>query len=175
MHKNSKTPPPTKAEIDAWVRYDPDAGRFYRLADAGRWYRAGQELTGTINSKGYIMLGFRGRPISAARTAFLLMDGKWPEAIVDHINGVRDDNRWRNLRLATASQNCSHRTGRIGKSGFRGVKVHPGNKTNPYFANITVEGKIMHLGFFPTPEEAAQAYRKAATIHHGEFTNRDIS
>lgn len=37
------------------------------------------------------------------------MEGVFPDGQIDHINKIRDDNRWDNLRLATASQNSMNK------------------------------------------------------------------
>jgi hypothetical protein len=89
---------------------------------------------------------------------------------VDHINGNRLDNRRENLRLATRSQNAKN-VGKkpSNKSGFKGVHKH--GRNNSWVAQISVENKMIHLGSFKTPEEAALAYNAAAQRLHGEFAN----
>lgn len=86
----------------------------------------------------------------------------------DHINGDTLDNRRCNLRVATKSQNGMNRKINCNnKSGFKGVRYH--NRDKCYYAQITANGVKKHLGTFDTPEQAYDAYCKAALELHGEF------
>ena len=87
--------------------------------------------------------------------------------MVDHVNGIRSDNRRCNLRLATAKQNswnsamhCDNRT------GYKGVTLH---KSGKYHARINVDKRCISLGYFADPLQAALAYNKAATLYFGEY------
>lgn len=79
----------------------------------------------------------------------------------DHINGDRLDNRRSNLRIATHSENCHNRSGYGGELPFRGVSVARWKSgTVRYRAEIVVNNRTIHLGFFDTPDEAAEAYSR---------------
>jgi hypothetical protein len=95
------------------------------------------------------------------------MTGAWPPNDVDHINGVRDDNRWTNLRLATRAENLRNMKAKTNKTGLKGVYLNAGR----YTARIRHNYTSHYLGRFDTPEEAHAAYRKAADALHGEFAN----
>ena len=87
---------------------------------------------------------------------------------VDHINGDGLDNRRSNLRLATHAQNIrngKHRTNNT--SGYKGVFWQKDHKK--WCARIMIDYKPKHLGYFNTPEEAAQAYNEAAIEYSKEF------
>lgn len=92
-----------------------------------------------------------------------------PEGMeVDHINGDGLDNRRRNLRLASRSENARNRGATAANtSGFKGVDYF--KPTEKYRAYITVHGKRSYLGYFDTAEEAHAAYAEAARALHGEF------
>lgn len=86
--------------------------------------------------------------------------------VVDHVNRARLDNRRSNLRLATAADNVKNASKRKDNTtGFKGVS----KKGDGYIAQIQVNKKGRFLGKFATPEEAAEAYRKACTELHGDF------
>lgn len=85
----------------------------------------------------------------------------------DHISGDSLDNRRGNLRKATHQQNCCNiRHRRYSKSGYRGVYEVPGSK---WRAEIRVFGKLIYLGRFDNPLEAANSYNKAADRYFGQF------
>ncbi len=97
-----------------------------------------------------------------------MMTGKWPTHQVDHINGMRADNRWKNLREATPLQNARNRrpTKETG-SGRVGVCF---DKTRAkWSAYIGVDNRTINLGFFAEIEEAVAARADAEKVHFGEF------
>lgn len=87
---------------------------------------------------------------------------------VDHINGNKLDNRKSNLRLCTNSEN-QRNTGKksTNTSGYKGVSWKKGN--SKFAAQIQVEGKNKHIGYFHNPVDAAKAYNQKAIEYFGEF------
>lgn len=119
---------------------------------------------------GYIRVKLNGRNYAAHRLAWLFTTGEWPKNEIDHINGIRDDNRFCNLREATHSQNLQNCVNRRGnKHGLRGIAKQ--TESNRWVAVITSNGIKHYLGTFRTPEEAHEAYLQAVPIHHGNFAN----
>lgn len=87
----------------------------------------------------------------------------------DHINRNGLDNRKRNLRLCTRSQNsCNkikHRVTEKPTSKYKGVCAHNGK----WSSRITIRRKTIDLGTFNTEKEAYNFYKKAIKKHHKEF------
>lgn len=115
-----------------------------------------------------IDLSYQGKVthLRVHRIVWAMLTGSWPTMALDHINGIRTDNRLSNLREATWSQNQANRrtfvTNRIGLKG-----VH--KRYQRYAAQIQVQGRYIWLGTFDTPELAHAAYREAAQKYHGQF------
>ena len=162
MDKSSEL---TQEELKKRLYYDPGTGVF-------TWISAFQsQLIGKVaggNHLGYIRIKIVHKMYLAHRLAFLFMTGLWPEDQVDHINHIRSDNRWRNLRECTRTQNMrNQRTYKNNKSGFKGVTRHEINRK--WQAGIKLADKQTYLGTFETKIEAAKAYNKAAIENFGEF------
>jgi hypothetical protein len=125
---------------------------------------------------------FLGKDLAVHRAAFLFMTGSLPSRSfdVDHINGVRHDNRWINLRLASRSQNNMNSAApKNNTSGHKGVHLDrrmykKGAPKNPWFARIKVSGKTLHLGFFKTFEEAVEVRKQAEKKYFGEFNRKEV-
>src|SRR5436190_8590990 len=91
-----------------------------------------------------------------------------PGFIADHKDRDIHNCLTSNLRLATKQQNnCNCGIRKDNTSGFKGV--HYRNDNGQWRAKISVNGKRILLGQYPTAEEAARAYNAAATLYHGEF------
>lgn len=90
------------------------------------------------------------------------------DAVVDHIAGVRHDNRKSQLRVCSQSLNSANRreTTISGKSRFIGVSPSWGSS---WVAYITHNYKRHHLGSFPSEEAAAKARDEAAKKYHKDF------
>jgi len=95
-----------------------------------------------------------------------MVTGEDPSELIDHKNGVKNDNRWDNLREASLSENQANSgIRRHNQSGAKGVS----KSRNLWEARICFHGKHVRLGRYATKEEAHSAYRKAAAETHGEF------
>ena len=149
------------------VSYDPDTGWFIRKRSKQCPWTVGKR-TGSVAPKGYRLLHINGAYYMEHRVAWIVVHGEIPEGMtVDHINGVKGDNRIANLRLATDCQNSYHRPRKSNNvTGYKGVYQRENGK---YRATITVNRKRTSLGTFDTKEEAYAAYCEAARRLHGEF------
>lgn len=122
---------------------------------------------GAIDAVGRIRIGMNGRRYLAHRIIWLWVTGKWPEYEVDHRDGVKSNNCWKNLRAATPTQN-HYNIGlkKHSSSGYKGVNKTPGGK---WYAKIRISGKQTYLGTFTTVKTAYTAYCAAAKKYHGAF------
>lgn len=89
----------TQSQLKELFHYSPGTGQFYRKTSTNSCARIGDKA-GSVRS-GYIVIGICGKSYLAHRLAFLYMQGEMPPEQVDHINHIRDDNRWLNLREAS--------------------------------------------------------------------------
>jgi hypothetical protein len=156
---------PTAEEVRAALSYCPLSGKFVWRVSSAR-AKAGSQAG--YYAKGYVCVGLFGMMFRAHRLAWLYMTGEWPSLAIDHINGVRDDNRFANLRLATNQQNAANRPRSANnKSGVKGVYWHLGSRK--WVAQINVSGKRIHLGAYESKWAAKAAYWVASVEHFGEF------
>jgi hypothetical protein len=147
--------------------YDATTGTFVRRVKR-RKFLAGSESGCLDKSSGYVVMHLDGKKYQAHRLVFLYVEGNFPKDHVDHINGIRHDNRYENLRRATISENSRNRKIMItNKSGFKGVFWNPKNKV--WTAKIYLNGKRVYLGSFHDPAKAHAAYCAAAKSHYAEF------
>ncbi|TIM06369.1 HNH endonuclease signature motif containing protein [Mesorhizobium sp.] len=154
----------------ALLIYNPETGALnWRVARPGTFSGA---LAGTRTSEGYTQVELDYRLYKAHRVIWLIMTGKWPTHQVDHKNGMRADNRWKNLRAATPLQNArNRRPGKRNRSGRIGVTQ---TATGRWQAFIGVDLQNRVLGTFPTFEEAAAARNAAEVEHYGEFAAQHL-
>lgn len=85
--------------------------------------------------------------------------------VVDHINGIKTDNKLSNLRYCTNRQNCTYaREKRVSTSKYVGVFKMKGNRIRKYRASIQVNKIMICLGYYATEIEAHNEYQRALKI-----------
>ena len=141
--------------VRALLHYDPETGVFTRKVRTSNRINIG-DVAGGKDAKGYICIRVDGKTYKAHRLAWLYMHGAWPTGEIDHINGVRDDNRITNLRNVTKSQNQQNQ---------RSVRGYSRDGKR-WKSQIRVGGEFFHLGCFATQKEAHAAYLKAKQALH---------
>lgn len=143
--------------IDKGYTYNPETGLITGAS--------GKIITGKFK-QGYINLNiyFKNKvySIKGHQFAWYFVNKKCSEQI-DHINGIKDDNRICNLRLANNQIN------QLNKPSSKGYWFSKAN--NKYRAKISFNGKNIHLGYFENEHDAKQAYLEAKN----KYLNMSIS
>lgn len=161
-------PLPSQATLKKLFTYDEESGVFTNRVTRCNRAKAG-DVAGSVNTSGYRYIEIDGIKYRAHRLAFKYVHGVDPSDQVDHINGRRDDQRISNLRDANHVENGRNRKLHKGnKSGTTGViwRAHIGK----WLAQIAVEGKQKHLGYYACLDDAI-AVRKAAELEHSFHPN----
>lgn len=148
----------TQDRLKELLHYDANTGVFTWLVTSSNRAQAGS-VAGGLNAKGYGRIRVDNELHMAHRLVWLYMTGQMPRNQIDHINGTRSDNRWCNLREATNKENLENsKLYSSNRSGFRGVLFH--KATGKWLAQVTHNYRLIYLGLFETPDEAAVAARK---------------
>lgn len=153
-------PVPEKCALEAVLSYDPESGIVTRKGAA----------IGGRNSSGYLTATVFGRGYLLHRLIWQLVHGDVNGKQVDHINGIKTDNRLSNLRAASDQTNSWNKGLRKSKAvPFKGVILD--RERGSYRAQIVHDGRKFNLGRYDTAEAAAAAYRRAAIRKFGFFAN----
>ena len=177
----AKASPITAELARQLLRYEPEAGKLFWVQRSREMFAnqnaftmwntryAMKEAFTTVDGRGYRVGAIFDRLYRAHRVMSLIVTGEWPTDQIDHINGVRVDNRWINLRAVSNTENQRNQFRRTDNtSGVCGV--HWRKDCQKWSADIKVDGRNKHLGCFNTIEEAA-AIRAAASSVYG-FSER---
>lgn len=154
----------THSRLRELFEYDADTGIMIRRITVGRRGPAGA-IVGCLTKKGYLSLRVDGQFFLLHRVIFMYVHGKMPAAQIDHINGVKTDNRIANLREATEHENSQNvKVHRDNSSGLLGVSWRASN--GKWRASIGIDGWHKHLGYFDSKDVAYQAYKAAKRALH---------
>lgn len=152
-------------ELLRTVNYDENTGIFTRKKSQGLRRISGIQL-GSVTAAGYVKITIKGKQYQAHRLAWLYVYGKWPDNSIDHINGVRHDNRIANLRDVTDRVNSENqrKAHKRNKTELLGVTINP--KSLKFRAMIQVKGDLISLGSFKSKRYAHQVYVEAKRQMH---------
>lgn len=159
-----KNNPVSQKRLRELLDYDNVSGIFtWRVTKSNK--KSG-EVAGSINRWGYIVIGIDRQIYNAHRLVWLYAHGELPSGHVDHINGIKTDNRIVNLRHVSCSENQHNQTrlSANNRSGFKGVSFYKPN--GKWRAQIGLRGKRLYLGQYNTAEEAYSAYQAAKISYH---------
>lgn len=145
----------TRDEILALVDYDPATGL---LSRKGRGFKPSEAPRRRIS--------LRGRFYFEHHVVWMIENGVWPAATIDHINGDPSDNRIENLRDVSIQINLQNqRRAHVSNksSGMLGVSRR---KNGKFDARIVYKGRNLHVGTFDSAELAHAAYVRAKRMLH---------
>ena len=155
----------TKDLLHELLDYDQLTGVFRWKKRTSMSIKVG-DIAGKTYKVGYRVIKIKRVLYLAHRLAWLYMKGEWPNEVIDHINGVRDDNRLSNLRSVSRSVNAQNqkKATSANKSGLLGVS----EKSGKFIARIGINRKQIKIGCYNSPSEAHQAYlNKKRESHEG--------
>lgn len=166
----AKRPPFPLSLINERLAYDPNTGALTWLVSPANNAPIGS-VAGAQLKTGYRKITINDHQMLAHHVAWWLHYGEWPEMQVDHVNGIRTDNRIANLRLATqAQQNFNTLPSCKNTSGIKGVALC--SKTKMWRAYITVKRKQLFLGNYRNKQDAIAARLAAEGRICGDFIRR---
>ena len=148
--------------------YYTDTVRCYRDGKVERWFRnkGWKTVKNTANSGNeYNMIRVKGKIILRHRLiafCFLGLENireiKSGDDVIDHINGNPLTNCVSNLRITNQNGNQQNR---------KTAKGYNFNKASgKYEAQIMINNKKIHLGYYHTTEQARQAYLVGKQKYH---------
>lgn len=158
-------------KIRSLLDYDPDTGDFLWKDGARKKYdKSKVNKAGHVGFHGYVLWKYQNKMYRMHRIAWLYVYGSFPDADIDHINGIRHDNRIANLRKISRSGNLEnlHKATSKSRSGILGVCFD--KKSQKWRAFICVKGKRYSLGTHATSEAASAAYMDAKRSMHEACT-----
>ncbi len=165
----------TAETVRKLLRYDPKAGELYWRRRSQKWFpskkawktwnvRFSGQRALTAISRGYRVGFVLSKYCTAHRIIWLMMTGEWPNHI-DHVNGIRNDNRWCNLRSVSQAQNNKNK--RIGKNNKSGqLGVYWNKSEDRWVSQIYIDGKCKYLGHYVDFDEACTVRKQAELEYH---------
>jgi len=154
-------------DLKRQIRYEPETGKLFWLVSK-KGVTKGRQVSPTPTTDGYMQCVFNSEHYYQHVLIWFYMTGTWPKETIDHINRIRSDNRWENLREATYSQNLYNSPCLYNKTGFKNITEHPWGWS---VTSRIGTGKITNFGTYKTLDEAVEVAKKIREEYHGEFAN----
>lgn len=145
----------TQKRLKELLYYDPETGIFtWEKGRTGTAFKG--SVAGNINTTGYIRIKIDGKLYNAGRLAFFYMTGSFPKLQIDHINRIRTDNKWNNLRDVSPETNSINK--KVRKDNISGISGITWNKdSKKWRVGIRVKKKQIFLGYFNNLCDAAMS------------------
>ena len=139
----------TQEEFKRLYTYNKDTGAIYKLSN-------GKEMGTVVTDTRYIRLTIDKKPYLAHRLAYLYMTGEMPKHQIDHLNHIRNDNRWCNLKHVTQCENQQRKLKY--SNGVTNKNIYDNH--GMFKVEITNGGRKLYIGTYKTEEEAILARDK---------------
>lgn len=161
-----------KRRADKWVQPSPEElwKLFVADFDEGRLFSktTGDPVGKTNLQNGYSTVYVSGKWLKTHRVLWAMRYGRWPDGVIDHINGRSFDNRIVNLREATQTANLANaRLRKNNTLGIRGVAAGNGK----WVSYLDFEGSRVHNATHRNLAHAVIARQKAVKKYFGEFAS----
>lgn len=147
------------------LEYDCSTGLFkWRKAPSKYGHVNPGDCAGTANGNGYVRIWIDGVLYHAHRIAWFYVHMELPTGHIDHINGIKSDNRIDNLRDVDRSVNLQNR--KCAQTNNRSGLIGAHAKRDKFTSSIQLDGVTERLGTFNTAEDAHHAYLIAKRVKH---------
>lgn len=161
----------THNQLKYHLHYNPETGIFTWIRPRAACVKPGAiagNIDISVKSGSYVGIKIFGIKYKAHRLAWFYMTGEWPQHDIDHKDTDGLNNKWSNLRKASAVQNAYNRKKSTkNTSGYKGVSFCKTRRK--YRATITVNKKWKLLGYFEEILDAHLAYKNASMSYHREY------
>lgn len=157
----------TQSELKEVLHYNPETGIFTWLKSRGTKKKG--STAGSVDHNGYVVLGVNGRQYKAHQLAILHCLGEMPDYDTDHVNGIKTDNRIKNLRSVSHKENTRNaKTRHDNGSGFPGVMWR--GDARKWRVRIKGGSKRVNIGHYDKLSDAVKA-RLDAELKYGYHAN----
>jgi len=122
---------------------------------------------------GYLRVRIDGKRYTVHQVVFCMQHGYIPK-MLDHINGIKDDNRIENLREANSSQNgYNTKTPKANTTGTKNVQYI--KHMNKYQVRLRINKQNTVIGHFEDLELAQLVAMEARNKYHGVYANHGVT
>lgn len=151
---------PSQKELQELFKYNPKTGKLFWKKKIHYKTPIGKEVN-SVSSTGHLRVSIKGVRFLVHRVIWKIYYGEFNESmLIDHQNGVVDDNRIKNLRLVSPKQNSRNlKKFSTNTSGHTGVVRHKSGKWQSQIKGV-------YLGLYKTKEEAFVARKKAERVYN---------
>ena len=154
--------------VNELLAYDEESGQLTWKIRPSKRIPKGRRA-GFLKKDGYRAITIEKKSYLEHHVIWFIQTGSWAKEI-DHINHVKDDNSWANLREVTHSENARNMKRVENNTGIQGIYYD--RKTDKYISHIKVNGKKVFQKSYDEPQlNEAIKEREAKLIELGFHEN----